>query len=85
MPAKRTRNDVIDAPVQQYRKQLEATLPDTPQTLDQIEEIAGKLGKGVSREIEGELSAPRTNREKPTRGVAADSPFGIKASRRVRS
>lgn len=58
MPAKRTRESVIDALVAQYRKQLEAALPHAPQTLDQIEEIAGKLGKGVSQEIETELSEP---------------------------
>jgi hypothetical protein len=58
MSTKRTRESLIDALVQQYRQQLEALLPKTPQTLDQIEEIAGKLGKGVSREIEDELSDP---------------------------
>ena len=43
MPAKRPRASVIDALVAQYRKQLEATLPHAPQTLDESEEIAGQV------------------------------------------
>ena len=61
MPAKRDRDAVIDALVEQYRKQLEATLPDAEQTLDQIEEIAGKLGNTVSREVQEQLTeTPKT-------------------------
>ena len=40
MLVKRTRDSVIDALVAQYRKQLEATLLNVPQTLDFPEEFA---------------------------------------------
>ena len=65
MPTNRDRETVINALVRQYRRQLEATLPDGDQTLDQIEEIAGKLGKGVSREVEEQLTEPSATLPEP--------------------
>jgi len=65
MSTKRTRESIIDALLTESRKQLEARLPDTPQTLDQIEEIAGKLGKEFSREIEKQLTDPSATPTEP--------------------
>jgi hypothetical protein len=48
----RDRNTVIEELVRQFRKQLQDQLPQADQTLDQIEDMAGKIGRQVSQEIQ---------------------------------
>lgn len=67
MPSDRDRNAIIEAIVRQVRAQLHEQLPQEDQTLDQIEETAGKIGRQVSQEVQKQLidtqQPPRSPRQ----------------------
>jgi len=70
------REALIEELLRRFRQQLENQLPDTDQTLDQIEEIAGRVGHEVSQEIEKRLTqkqtkTPRAKRQDCSCGATA--------------
>jgi hypothetical protein len=54
------REALIEELVRQYRQQLDKQLPDADQTLDQIEDIAGQVGRNVSEDIQKRLTQKQT-------------------------
>lgn len=61
------RDALIEELVRQYRQQLDAQLPNTPQTLDQIEDIAGRLGQEVSQDVQKRLVQKQAKTQKQKR------------------
>jgi transposase len=61
------RDRMVEVIIGRLREQLEKELPNGPATLDQVEEIAGRLGRDLSRDvqervIDKEARGPRENR-----------------------
>jgi hypothetical protein len=57
----RDRNTVIEELVRQFRKQLQDQIPQADQTLDQIEDMAGKIGRQVSQEIQERVTRQQSD------------------------
>jgi hypothetical protein len=60
MSTKPEREALIEELVRQYRQQLDKQLPAADQTLDQIEDIAGQVGRNVSEDIQKRLTQKQT-------------------------
>lgn len=52
------RQALIEELVRRYRRSLEAGLPPSSRTLDEIEEVASEIGGRVSREVQERLAQP---------------------------
>jgi hypothetical protein len=57
----RDRQSVIEALVRQFRNHLQDQLPQADQTLDQIEEMAAKIGRQVSQEIQERVTQEQSD------------------------
>lgn len=56
------RDTLIDQLVTQYRRQLQDQIPHTDQTLDQIEDLAGRVGQQISAELQKQLAQKQSKR-----------------------
>jgi len=61
-PPPSERDALIEALVRKFRQQLAEQLPDKDQTLDQIEEVAGRVGNTVSQDIQKHLTDKQTRK-----------------------
>lgn len=59
------RDALVDALTELYRKQLKQQLPMQNLTLDQIEKVAGQIGKEVSQEVQKRLTQQQTRKPRP--------------------
>lgn len=62
MPDPSDRDALIEQLVEQFRRQLSTELPHTDQTLDQIEDVAGRVGQQISAELQKRLAQQQANR-----------------------
>src|SRR5688500_488937 len=79
MPAER--EEQIEALIRQYREHLEQTLPAGPLDINQIEDLAGRMGHEVQRDLTERLVREEVEREE---GNQAACPCGGKARFRGR-
>ena len=76
MSSPEDRQVLIDELVQKYRKQLQEQLSEEAKTLDQIEEVAGRIGRRVSQDVQQHLAQKRA---KSARQKRQDCPCGAQA------
>jgi hypothetical protein len=65
LPSSPERDALIAEIVEKMRRQLKEQLPDTSATLDQIEDIAGQIGRTVSQDIQKKLVEERNQVPRP--------------------
>lgn len=86
MFTKTEREILVEELVRQYRKQLNEQLPDVDQTLDQIEDIAGRVGRHVSADIQKHLTQKQTKSlpaKRPQCSCGADARYKGKQPRQI--
>ncbi len=73
MPRKSTpeRDALIAQMLEKMRRQLQEQLPDETATLDQIEEVVGKIGREVSQDLQRRLVQQRGKQPRPPKTECA--------------
>jgi hypothetical protein len=67
MSAKSDKEAIIEAVLNQMRKQLEEDISDQDQTLDQIEETAFRIGRTTSQEIQRQVTKRQNKKSRPSK------------------
>ena len=62
MSTQSERDALLEDLVRRIRQQLETQQPDTNQTLDEIEDLAGRVGQEVSQQIQKHLTQQQAKR-----------------------
>ena len=59
------RDALIADVLEKMRQELDAQLPEQPATLDQIEDVAGKIGRQLSQQVQNRLVQQHNKRARP--------------------